>query len=421
MYPSGWQGHIWDIKISEDGTYAIIAWDGRVYKMDLKPTSTEDYDVMTATEDRNTIYGDTEHAKLGRTSKDEYGDTKHETCCKGYCCREVDPHSEHPEVCELQTTGSPGKDGHACYPNGIPTVKSSDQAHFAHIDEVRANYGPDGCGPDGDPLKIYSGHTAEFQGLVHFGGDTFGVFSGDNAGSGRLLKFDATGDKAFCVEEKIPPWHYYYDPTSSNVPTTKNGDVIGWSLYDEAQARMVVHPDKEYAVYAGKKMLTFQTALVQVDLNTGTAPYKFTGILNAGDRVKDSNAPVLNRKWVGIDSPWGDELDVAPEARTYGGSYGDWSDIPASQFTFGRHGQPMYDVEDAGFLGKTSDGKNAALNGYAMKPRFTFVTDPTSGRRYGLYAWATSAYRTLVLKVHFDVEDDPSTWDVDPNWVAPSG
>ena len=49
MYPSGWQGHIWDIKISEDGTYAIIAWDGRVYKMDLKPTSTEDYDVMTAT------------------------------------------------------------------------------------------------------------------------------------------------------------------------------------------------------------------------------------------------------------------------------------------------------------------------------------------------------------------------------------
>ena len=66
-------------------------------------------------------------------------------------------------------------------------------------------------------------------------------------------------------------------------------------------------------------------------------------------------------------------------------------------------------------------GKNAALNGYAMKPRFTFVTDPTSGRRYGLYAWATSAYRTLVLKVHFDVEDDPSTWDVDPNWVAPSG
>ena len=47
-------------------------------------------------------------------------------------------------------------------------------------------------------------------------------------------------------------------------------------------------------------------------------------------------------------------------------------------------------------------------------PVFSFVTDPQSGKRYGLLAFAIGSYRTSLLKISWD-------GDVDPNWVAPSG
>ena len=61
------------------------------------------------------------------------------------------------------------------------------------------NIAADGCGPDGDPTKIVMAKYTD--GLALLSGDTFIVGHGSN---GPTLKFNAKGDKAFCVEEMFP-------------------------------------------------------------------------------------------------------------------------------------------------------------------------------------------------------------------------
>ena len=237
------------------------------------------------------------------------------------------------------------------------------------------------------------------------GGDTFVAFG--SAGSGRALKFDATGDKAFCIEEMLPP--YYAD--GGFTPGSTKGKV-GWSLRSNGASnnRLKLHPDKEYMIYSirgptdnARDPRTMPNILQQESSNPGLVqianapPYEFTEVLNPHDPVGDPDLPVLDRKWLAMDAPWDETA-----------SYGAWSSIPGSQFWFGKKGTHCQDSPSEGYFRGCEKRQNPDGNqqwGHTSErtaPKFAFVTQgkgTDNPRHWALYPFEHAKYRTVVLKV----------------------